>query len=210
MQSFRPCSATKASVFAVQCERLISATGRRRAGVPGWGGARGSLLRLILRAFRRCCPCRSGGRGRGINHACNRHAVSDQGDIDGKIILAGNEFLGPIQRIDQKNSVPVSGRMPFETASSAMTGIWGKCAASACRMITSARWSASVTGEQSSLYDTCGPARWTAMIACPASSAAFVNMSIILLPLPFRAGDPLPSISLLFCPPPVKQCVRQH
>ena len=64
--------------------------------------------------------------------------------------------------------------------------------------------STSVTGEQSSLYDTCGPARWTAMMACPASSAAFVNMSIISLPIdPVCGISPFRS-SLLLCPLPVK------
>jgi hypothetical protein len=46
------------------------------------------------------------------------------------------------------------------------------------------------------------------MIACPASSAAFVNMSIILLPLPFRAGDPLPLYFATLLPA-TRQTMRQ-
>ena len=100
--------AMKASVLGSPCDRLTATFhGCRAAGNCGYGSARPRGRRLAQRhplgaAADQPAPYQP--ERRRADDAEQRPAVGHQRNIDGILVVAGDEFLGAVERIDQEEA----------------------------------------------------------------------------------------------------------
>lgn len=181
VQAPMPWSSRKRAVAGVSCERLATAVG----GVPGPRQPmvlRSSIITPSVTekrsAWSSLARKPTDSAGARTTPATGMPSRTSAMLTVNSLRPATNSFV-PSRGSTRKNSpAEMSGTSPAATASSATTGIAGKCRFRAERISRSASSSASVTGEVSGLYCTAGPPLWMAMMARPAARAALSITSV--------------------------------